>query len=452
MFDSQSVFQFWRNPRAVTPVLLLVMAILTYRHFALIHHHAVNLLYWDQWDYYSPMFSRASWWTLFNWQYGVHRQGIGFWLTRIISDWTGWDTRIEAFFVGGLVFAAMLLAIWLKRRLFGELAFSDLAIPLAMLITAQFQTFVGALNPSPQAFPLLLLILFCLGWTVVNAWLKYSLLVVINFLLLYTGYGILMGVLTPVVLAIDCFDQQSRKSKWLCPALALIAALISVGWFLHGYVFVASGAPTAKLWQYPLFMCLMFARFVRAETGTITWLSYLAFTFGTAIFLSVISVFLVHLKRGLRLSNPVSGTIVILLGYCLLFVAATAIGRTGQGLNVSQSSRYLTLMVPGFLGLYFHLLTLEPSRLRQSYLAAFLLLLLPGHLPLRLGDTHPAAYFSRNKLAWKECFLRTENPDHCNQLTGFGVLSAMEPGVLQSRLDFMKRNRLNLYSELGNQP
>ena len=121
-----------------------------------------------------------------------------------------------------------------------------------------------------------------------------------------------------------------------------------------------------------------------------------------------------------------------------------------MGLNGSQSSRFVTLIIPGFLGLYFHLLTLESGRLRQICLVVFLLLLLPGHLPLRLGDSHPATVFSRGKLAWKECFLRTENPDQCNQLTGFPVLSAMGPEVLQNRLDFLKRNRLNLYGEIEN--
>ena len=210
MLDLQSRFHFWRNPRAIKVVLLLATAILTYRHFALIHHHAVNILYWDQWGFFDPLFIGKHWWELFRWQHGPWRQGAGI-LSYLLAEQTNWDSRAESFFIGVLVWLAMLAALWLKQRLFGELRLSDIAIPLIILTPTQFQTYVGAVSSAPTTFPMLLIVLFCLAWTVKRKPWRIVLVLVFNFLLVNTGYGLFVGGITLALFAIESWNNRKQR-------------------------------------------------------------------------------------------------------------------------------------------------------------------------------------------------------------------------------------------------
>lgn len=432
------------------PSILLLLGV---RLFALIHNHAVNILYWDQWDYYQPMFDGASWLELFRWQYGAHRQGLGFVLTRVIAELTNWNTRIESFAIGGLICLAAVAALWLKRRLFGALNVYDIAIPLIVLTTAQFQTFVGAVNPAPAAFPLLLLTLYCLAWTITRDFWRYLLTLLLNHLLIFTGYGFFVGAITPALFAVESWRRRNDKRRLAIAAIALAISLLSVYSFFSDYDFSQlqnSTRSAARFWEYPLFVCLMFGRFMRPETGQTTWLTYLAMLCGVVLALTAVVALLIHCRLILKPDSKergVSLVIVILLGYTLLFAANTAFGRAGMGLNISQSSRYVTLMIPGFLALYFHLLTIKRETARRFGMPVFLLLLLPGHLPLRLGADHPASFYSRNKRVWKDCYLRTEDYNRCESISDFKLLPAQSPEAIKRKLDYLKRHRLNLFAD-----
>src|ERR1700722_14135726 len=91
--------------------------------------YSVNILFWDQWDFYMPLFQNASFWSIFNWQHGVHREGIGLVLDKLVLYLTGWNSRAEAMFMVGALFAATVVALWLKQKLFGGLGYGDIVIP-----------------------------------------------------------------------------------------------------------------------------------------------------------------------------------------------------------------------------------------------------------------------------------------------------------------------------------
>jgi hypothetical protein len=446
--------RFVPSERFAIAVSILAFLLLGARLFALIHNHAVNILYWDQWDYYGPMFVGKSWYRLFRWQYGAHRQGVGFLFTRAIAELTHWDTRVEAFATGGLVLLAAAAALWLKRRLFSALSPYDVAVPLIVLTTGQFQTFVGALNPAPAAFPLLLITLYCLAWTTPRTFWRYALALFLNHLLIYTGYGFFIGALTPALLAVECWRRRKDRRDLVLPIGAMIVSLLSAYSFFSDYDFSqarTSARQTAgHVWEYPLFAVLMFGRFVRPDSARVTWLSYLAMLCGAALALAAALILLFHSRRLFRpefSGRSVSLVIVILLGYTTLFAANTAFGRAGMDLHISQSSRYVTLMIPGFLGLYFHLLSVGPGRLRRIGMPVFMLLLLPGHLPLSVGASHPAAYFSDHKRAWKDCYLETEDYRKCESRSDFKLLPGQPPEELKRKLDYLKQRKLNLFAD-----
>ncbi|MEP7343156.1 MAG: hypothetical protein ABI977_35855, partial [Acidobacteriota bacterium] len=366
-------------------------------------------------------------------------------------------------------------ALWLKRRLFGKLVVYDIAIPMIVLTTAQFQTFAGPVSSAPTAFPMLLIVLYCLAWAVERALLRNALVLLFNFLLVYTGYGLFMGGVTIALLAIECWRRRAEKRGLAILGLALAVALLTVVSFLvdydldHFHTSVQQhGAPA---WEYPLFASLMFGRFVRLNPGGINWLTYVAALCGIGLFVLLVLALLIHLQRlcyrtgsvsdliprdghapecSGRSRSPfcndrVSLVIVILLGYGLLFAMSTAMGRAAMGLNGSQSSRFVTLMIPAFLGLYFYLLTLDGWKFQRHCLLVFLILLVPGHLPLNLGEDHPASSFSRPKREWRDCYLRTEDFEKCEAMSEFKLLPAEPPDELRKKFDYLKQHKLNLF-------
>ena len=86
----------------------------------LIDGHAVNILYWDQWGIYEPLFRNQNLWENFRLQHGVHRQGVGGLLIKFVADLSHWNSRIEALAIGGMACLAALSALRLKTRVIGR--------------------------------------------------------------------------------------------------------------------------------------------------------------------------------------------------------------------------------------------------------------------------------------------------------------------------------------------
>jgi len=219
---------------------LVVFAVATglgVRLFLLISKYSVNLPFWDQRDLHRALFEKAPLWRLFLWQHGPHRQGIGFVLDKFLFELTDWSTRAEAFFIGGVIFIAMLLALLLKRKLFGgSLGTSDALIPMIFLTPAQWETFIVAPNPSLAAFPLLLIMLYCLAWLQANPLKKYGTVLLLNLFLIYTGFGLFIGLITVAHLALECFKGSRREARLsAAPALALILGVGSFFSFFLDY-------------------------------------------------------------------------------------------------------------------------------------------------------------------------------------------------------------------------
>jgi len=184
-----------------------VAALLAYRFFRWIDQYAVNVLFWDQWGLAGSYFPKdVPLWKLFFIQHGPHRMGIGIIFEKLFFDATAWNTRAEAFALGVVVVFALGAALYLKRRLFGSWNAWDFVLPLMFFTPQQYEVFVGTIIPSHGAFPLLLVFLYCLAWTLRKEPIRYIVLSLANFCLIYTAFGIFMGFVTPALLLIDIYD------------------------------------------------------------------------------------------------------------------------------------------------------------------------------------------------------------------------------------------------------
>jgi hypothetical protein len=145
----------------VAAVIAFSFLLASFRFFSLVNRYAVNVFTWDQWGFNdATIFQQHSLWQIFRWQWGPHRLGVGGVLCKMFEPFLSWNSRYEAFAVASIVSVSALLALILKKRLFGSLSVSDAIIPLILLTPVQYEVLIASGTPSHGPLPMFLMILF----------------------------------------------------------------------------------------------------------------------------------------------------------------------------------------------------------------------------------------------------------------------------------------------------
>jgi hypothetical protein len=442
--ERRDVRSFRLPPYLRLAFVLAVFAGFTWRLIARTLESSVNIPFWDQWDFYTPLFNHASLWRIFIWQHGPHREGIGLVADKFLLEWTHWNARAESLLIVGCFCTAAVFAMYLKVKLIGPLTYSDGVIPAMFLMPAHLGAITGVANPSYSGFPELLIFLYCLAWTLRDPLLRYAAVLLLNFLLIYTGFGFFIGIATIVVLLVELRRGLKANSGLLAPVAALAIAALSFASFFWRY----QNAP-AKLVRcvehphvlnYPWFVALALALFLGMRRAIV-----LATIVGSASALALIWVACWHasnLVNRREWSNR-DLVIAILASFSLLFVIAAALGRACLGMpSAAQNYRYLGLLVPGFLAGYFQLQLIPNAGRRILAVAIFVIAVIPPSL-----RNHTDLIAENGKRAWIACLSRGGSIPHCQQSTGFTLHSDPGRTHLEEKLDYLRRNRLSFYAQ-----
>jgi hypothetical protein len=89
-----------------------------------------------------------------------------------------------------------------------------------------------------------------------------------------------------------------------------------------------------------------------------------------------------------------------------------------------------------------HLISWRDGTKRAVGLAVFAVLALPNTL-----KTHLDPIQENGKRAWQGCYLKYEDINYCNQVTGYPPHWDAEATHLKEKLAYLKRNRFSLFSE-----
>ena len=429
---------------------VLVFAILAWRQHRFVDHYAVNMLFWDQWDFYIPFFNDGSAWEIFTRQHGPHRQGLGFLITHLLARMSDWDSRWDAFAVSFAMMAAAALSVWLAVKHGFRLAGALIVSALLFLNLRQYEIFVGASNLSHGALPVLMLVGACLCWFIHHAWLRAALLSFLTFMLIFTGFGIFAGLVIPCVLLADGMHVWRFGDRKRLLPIATTLSVIAIAWvlFAQNYVFAPAvdnfKFPHDKPWEYLTFMGLMLTNAIgipgRGASAQII---------GSALCLGLVTICLFHTARLLRkntASMTTSRVIFTLTAFALIYAANTAVGRVSLGMAGALASRYITLMLPAFLGMFLQC-TYLPDRLRRPVIAIFILGVATGMLIPHKKDWRYIRWFHDGRLAWRQAYLETHDEVIANERSGFPVYPT--PGKITQRLQFLEERRLNLFNENG---
>ena len=440
--------------RILTIAAMLVTGFTIVRWFAFIHAYSVNILFSDQWDLYDAFFKDTGLWDLFLWQHGPHRQGLGFLLTQWIVSASGWNTVVESFAVGGTIFLASVLAIVLKRRLFGPLVWTDAAVPLMFLTVAQYETLVGTPNLSHGPFPLLLIVLYCLCLTLTNIGFRYALLVGLNFVLIYTGFGLFMGIISPVVFLSELFMsfKENRRRQALMAGIACVLSVGSLLSFFIDYRWLPAAEdfhfPQSSLWHYALYVFSTLSNFLGFKT--IHWFSVAA---GGGICLAMIGILIQEGYAVLKNRRPEEqddrhrtiGLIVLtLISFTLIFCTNAAIGRISRGLSTAMASRYVVYLIPGFFGVFLFLHRMK-GRKQQILLSVFALWMGAASLPMHAKDMSVTRWLCNGKHSWIHYYLETGSAEIATRKSGFQLHPRPKQLKIQKKLDYFETHGLNLF-------
>lgn len=438
-----------RRPRGdwILPwVVAAIFAGLAGRQLQFVNAKSVNVLYWDQWDFYLPVFHGEGWWAMFTRQHGPHREGVGLVVMRIVDILSGWNSRADAFAESVVLIAAAGLGIRLALR-FGipGRSLALVAIPLVFFDVLQYEIFVGSVNLSHGAMPVLMFMAYCLCWFHTGTAWRVPVISALTFLLIFTGFGIFAGVLTPLILAVEAAHaMRARDGRHAAAAAAGVAACVASGiLFARGYAF----QPGAPGFAFPYPHPAQYLAFVGAMLGNFFGAPLLS-TFGIVLGLVVAAALAAICAWHARLlaiagavREPKSVVLFCLSAFTLLYCADTAVGRVQLGPTAPLASRYVTLMIPGALALFLQLAALARRCAWEWPALAFAIALVPGTCFLRPLDIVGVNWYAQGKARWKAAYLETHDEAKADKAADFRIY----PAPVTDRLKYLEDRKLNLF-------
>ena len=438
--------RWWARPGFAAAVLAASCAFFGVRFFHFIDAYAVNVLFWDQWDYLQGLRHGAGAWQLFSWIHGPHRMGLGYLFIAAVYGISGWDDRAEAFATGGLFVVILGLILLLKRRIAGRFTWMDACIPPLLFTTAQFEIFIGTPNAAHGPVPLLLVVLSPFLWFLRAGPTRSFLGGLLAFSAAFTGSAMF---LIPGMVALFCADalwpaEEGRRAR-IRDATGAFLSAAALALFFRGYQFSSAidcfQFPHSRPGDYLPFAGLVIVRpmrLVEPVPGS-RLLGSVAFA------LAIGFVFAAGMAAFRRSRSVWARTVFLFASFSVLFAGESAIGRVCLGMRAALASRYVPYMIPLWLAAWFALArTVERSRAGRWCAAVFAIALVADQA-LLADDAQGIRWYSEGKRRWRECFLAIGDEAACNARTGFRVYPTENTPHVRELMLYLRKNRLNLF-------
>jgi len=431
--------------RRVLGLVAVVFAVCAFRIFALVAEHGVNLMVMDQFDFFVPLFD-AGYGPIdkFRFQFvmSAHRMGAGWPVIEIAARLSDWNTRADGYAIGLVMCVAAGLALLLKRRLTGKLEAADACIPLLILSLRQWTTFIGTTDASVGAVPVLLLVALGLALTIEAPLRRLGAVLFLDLLCIYTGFAFFAGLFVPLLVLREGYVGVL---SW---RTALLGCLVSIGLglsFFVGFDMRPATEPVATdlgFGDYLTYATNLFVSFFAVRSG---WLAnFLAILWPLMLGAPLLVAGHRLLQRG---DETAAAVVTLLCGFGLAFVVANTLGRVGESAEFAFTPRYITLMLPGMLGLYLGLQTLLEGRSRRIAAAVFGVAMLAGEVGAASADLESAKALAQARRAWKGCYFATHDLARCNATTGTMVYPwEKDYPRIEQRLRQLEERQLNLFA------
>lgn len=421
--------------------VVITYIILGYRLFSYIWNNTVNILYWDQWDIVDDITQKRNFLTLFLKQHNEHRIGTGLIITKILASLTGWNNKAETVFIGIILLLSSVIALLLKKKMVKKIEVIDIVIPFIFFNLNQWENLTWGFQISfvlPLFFLMVAVYLFSLN----DSFGKSMFLLISLFLSVYSSsHGLLLGVVIFLFFLSNYFFNKNKKKRLQYLTFLLFTIFIVSSYFINYKM-------SESLLGSKSFHLMSIIQYISFQiNGLIGYKTYNIFFFivpAIAVFTFIYLIFnSINSKKMLA-----NFSIISLFLFSFLFSGLTAYGRLQLGIIFGSSPRYLTFMIPLFLGIYLSLCLINNRNFKKSlipYLTIFFILFL----------SH-SNYLSKQQIinrkesitAWKNCYLEIKNVRICNETYSYPILPQEREEFLEEKIKIIEKYKLNIFSEI----
>ncbi len=389
-----------------------VFVLLAFRLFNFVNTYAVDLFFNDQWGYLTTSLYPNDLITGFFTRLGPHRIGLAypfFKSTLVIFDY---NNVYMAHLVVVLAVINALLFTWLKIKRIGPLRVTDIYIPLIFFTLTQNGIFLNNPNISLHQlvfFFLLLLITFFTG--TMKPW-KFVSLMVLAPIITFTGNGFFVSIIVVAFSILMIIKDQKRLRFWwsglgMASLISLIAYLATANY----QAMDCTDVPHESFWYHLNFFkgMVLSGLVIRYQETAISWLVFI----GIIGLGSVVIFRLLKNKGGSSELAP-----AVFVGYTLLFIAATMLGRWCYGTAIINSSRYVPHLTLGFA--VFGLFGFNKRKwLGLGYGLFLTLSFIYAEYNFHKWHLKRVVEHTEKMNEWKECYLQTRSVEDCTKQLNF---------------------------------
>lgn len=417
--------------------------------FAFTYRYAVNLVFWDEWDYFTPLWTNGSLKDLFFWQHGPHRMGVGYWIIAAIAKLTAWNSVAQAF--GSAVFLVATAVIYyiLKLKLTGRTHFLDLIFPILGLSLVHYEVLIAG-NIALNAFPLFGVSVFALVYaSALRSWVKQALLILITAAVTFSGFGVFWCLVHIGLILYEEIKIRKIRASKICSVLFLCLLLYLM--FGPGYRHDSGAScptcPSPKFYQYIIFMLSGFAKLFAFYQGVPLAVQVLvAFAF------LIFSIRFFYRRGVKKLRDSISPVLPALIAFSVIFIAAAALGRAGLSSTGGRESRYMCYLLPAVFACYIWIAQ-QPAmdtavgwyKKSGIWFAVLLFSTYPYHAAFNYDHYH-GFYFSI-KEKWLKSFRANQNLEQADREAGGKIFPDYNNPAFQRGMKYLKENRFNLFRD-----
>ncbi len=416
-------------------LVVLFMLIASYRLLAFVYETAPVLMFSDRWMSLDPLFNGDSFWEGFSHKHGPHRTGLAYVLFSITTFLGDWNARWDMFMQVTIYMVTALLAWRLKYLIFKRSHWFDFLIPLIFITTQAALTVV--INPYVHGLVPLFCLLFCLGYFIRGTVLREVYFSIVTFLGLFSGFALFASLVFLPVEGVSWLRKPtlSEGVKFILPFAGSI--------FIFGSQVGMGGTLSFEnsFSYYLEYLTYLLGDFLVLNTSSY-WYVYLIM--GVAFFVlvlkvtsrSALAVISVHMLK----------ILLILFGTTILFVAANVLGRADMGLENAGTSRYLPVIMPMMLGIYFLILQINAEKLRFVLVVGLALVMVRSQF-INSGRIIATERVAATVKEWEQCLLESKDYEQCRLEVGLGMVPDGLEKSLQEKIDFLEANNLSIYKE-----
>jgi hypothetical protein len=420
------------NPLTFSSVLLLaaIASVYVCRWIAHVLDYSVNIPFWDQWGFLSPVFNNKSVLELFFFQWGPHRQGFGNILMATVLQNSNYSFVTLA--IASLIIILVTSSVWalLVYRATASLGWSGLSV--AVVSSLQSYEMVTR-NPNLAHGPLPALF-FALAISRIQAKdlkiYRDTIFGVLCVAMVYTGFGLFAGFIGLILMLFGAISDQrltpndtksiNITSRLTLPSVCILASLP----FFYGYEF----APSVDCFQFPHPRPFEYVQYVSMILGQPFYVRLLGVK-GRMLSLLVLLVVVVWLYRLIRKAwlERASGNsllFIYVLGSALSFAVFTSVGRVCLGLDSALSaSRYYLYVFPLAIAIFVSIANNQSIGIGRSTPLSIILagLILTMDVLMAIKNKPQMVYYSDGKRKWYECIKSGLSGRECNVKIDFKI-------------------------------